>query len=217
MNRYEKGKIYKIVDAGFNKSYIGSTCETLSRRIERHRMAYRKYLNGKRMETKCHLLFDEFGVENCRIFLIENFPCNSKEELLKQEGFHILQNECVNKNVAGRTNEEYYDHKKEQIKEKNRVYYHNNIEERKAKQKEYRDEHKEELKEKKQKHRDDNLEEYKRRGQEKYQKNRDKILERVGQVCVCQCGSSYTYGHKVRHEKSKKHQKYVEQQEQEME
>ena len=107
--------------------------------------------------------------------------------------------------------------RKNKLKKRTGYDYHNNIEERKAKQKEYRDAHKEELKEKKQKHRDDNLVEYKRRGQEKYQNNRDNISERVGQVCVCQCGSSYTYGHKVRHEKSKKHQKYVEQQEQEME
>ena len=37
MNRYEKGKNYQIVDVGFNKCYIGSTCESLSKRMERHR------------------------------------------------------------------------------------------------------------------------------------------------------------------------------------
>ena len=32
MNRYEHGQIYKIVDAGFNVCYIGSTTEPLSKR-----------------------------------------------------------------------------------------------------------------------------------------------------------------------------------------
>ena len=37
MNRYENGKIYKITDFGFNKMYIGSTTESLKKRLERHR------------------------------------------------------------------------------------------------------------------------------------------------------------------------------------
>ena len=47
MNRYEKGKIYKITDIGYNKFYVGSTCENLSKRIERHRTKYKNYKAGK--------------------------------------------------------------------------------------------------------------------------------------------------------------------------
>jgi hypothetical protein len=47
MNRYENGKIYKIVDVGYNKCYIGSTCESLSKRMERHRKQYKEYSKGK--------------------------------------------------------------------------------------------------------------------------------------------------------------------------
>ena len=43
MNRYENGKIYKITDVGYNKCYIGSTCENLSKRMERHRKQYKEY------------------------------------------------------------------------------------------------------------------------------------------------------------------------------
>ena len=59
-------------------------------------------------------IFDKFGFENCKIELVENFPCNSKEELTKREGFYIQSNDCVNKHIAGRTKEEY----KEQTREK---------------------------------------------------------------------------------------------------
>ena len=47
MNRYEKGKIYKITYIGYNKFYVGSTCENLSKRIERHRTKYNNSETGK--------------------------------------------------------------------------------------------------------------------------------------------------------------------------
>ena len=43
-NKYKRGKIYKIVDVGYNKCYIGSTAEkTLSNRMSRHRYDYKIY------------------------------------------------------------------------------------------------------------------------------------------------------------------------------
>ena len=33
-------------------------------------------------------LFAEFGYENCKIELIELYPCNSKAELHAREGFY---------------------------------------------------------------------------------------------------------------------------------
>ena len=36
-NRYQNGKIYKFVDNGYNKCYIGSTIEALSVRMAKHR------------------------------------------------------------------------------------------------------------------------------------------------------------------------------------
>ena len=47
MNRYENGKIYKLTDIGYNKAYVGSTCESLSKRIERHRAKYSSHKTGK--------------------------------------------------------------------------------------------------------------------------------------------------------------------------
>ena len=41
MNKYQNGKIYKIVDVGYNKCYIGSTTETVSQRMARHRNCYK--------------------------------------------------------------------------------------------------------------------------------------------------------------------------------
>ena len=56
-------------------------------------------------------------MENCKIELVENYPCNSKEELTAREGFYIQSNECVNKLVAGRTQRE----RNEIYKERNSI------------------------------------------------------------------------------------------------
>ena len=107
-NKYEKGRIYKVVDIGYNKCYVGSTCEELSKRMARHRIDYIKWKNGnnRRYQTLFDM-FDDFQVENCKIELIEYYPCISKEELLKREGYHIQNNTCINKRLEGRTNKEY--------------------------------------------------------------------------------------------------------------
>ena len=117
-NKYQIGKIYQIVDVGYTKCYIGSTTETLSQRMARHRVCFKDYLKRGGKFTRSFSMFEEFGVENCKIELIENYACNSKEKLLKQEGLHIKAHDnCVNKNIAGRTNQEY--NEDETIKNRN--------------------------------------------------------------------------------------------------
>ena len=120
-NKYAKGKIYKITDIGYNKCYYGSTCEKLSARMAKHRSNYKSYLDGDRRHyVSSFQLFDEFGIENCKIELVEHYACNNKDELLKQEGYHIQHNECINKKIAGRSiqqyNEDNKDHRLEYFK-----------------------------------------------------------------------------------------------------
>ena len=137
MNRYENGKIYKITDVGYNKCYIGSTCESLSKRMERHRKQYKEYIKGRmKKKTTAIDIFNEFGIENCKIELIENYPCQSKEELFKREGGHIKATECVNRQIAGRTQQEWKLDNPEQAREyyergkaRARAYYHKHKEE----------------------------------------------------------------------------------------
>ena len=75
LNRYENGKIYKITDVGYNKCYIGSTCESSSKRMERHRTQYKEYIKGRmKKKTTAIDIFNELGIENCTIELIENYP-----------------------------------------------------------------------------------------------------------------------------------------------
>ena len=65
------------------------------------------------MVVKVHIrsydLFNEYGVENCKIELIEYFKCDTLQELRRKEGEYIENTDCVNKLVAGRTYKEYYE------------------------------------------------------------------------------------------------------------
>ena len=115
-NKYQRGKVYKIVDNTNDNVYIGSTCEpTLARRLAGHVGNYKKYLSGKyHFVTSFNILENS----NYDIILIENVHCNSKDELHKRERHYIESLVCVNKVIVGRTHQEYKIDKKETIKYK---------------------------------------------------------------------------------------------------
>jgi hypothetical protein len=207
-NKYQNGKIYKIVDNGYNKCYIGSTCETLSMRMVRHRAQFNQWKQGKNHRPTTSLyIFEEFGVNNCKIELLENFPCESKEQLLKQEGFHIKNTECVNKRIECQTRKEYRDIHKEDMKQ----YRLNNKEIIAEQTHQYWINNKERMREwRNEKFRCDTCNGFYTRNSktthEKTEKhlNALKGLESTGLVCsVCRC--TYTWGHRRRHERSVRH------------
>ncbi len=107
-NKYEQGKIYKVCDVSYTMAYYGSTIVPLCKRMANHRYNYRQYKsNGEGDNLSVFRIFDEFGIDNCKIELVELFPCASKMELERKEGEYIKNNECVNKTVAGRTLKEW--------------------------------------------------------------------------------------------------------------
>ena len=123
-NKYLNGKIYKIVDIGYNVCYYGSTCSSLSLRMACHRASYRSFLKGLDHFRSIFTIFDEYGVENCKIELIKLFPCSSKIELEAEEGSFIKEHGCVNKNRAGHMNtlgkDEY--HKQYYLANKDKIH-----------------------------------------------------------------------------------------------
>ena len=55
----------------------------------------------------------------------------------------------------------------------------------------------------------DNKERIQERQKEYRNNNKERIQERQNRQCTCICGSCYTHWHKSRHEKSLKHQSYI--------
>ena len=87
---YQNGKIYQVVDIAYEQCYFCSTIDTLPNRFKGHKKPYQHYLNGnKRKYTSLFDMFDKFGIENCKIELVENYVCSSIAELHKREGYYI--------------------------------------------------------------------------------------------------------------------------------
>jgi hypothetical protein len=126
MNKYDRGKIYRIVAAD-GTQYIGSTVDTIMSRFGNHRRMYSSWKAGN-VKRPCATtrLFDKYGLENCKIELIENFPCGSKKELDQREGEIIKADNCINKVVAGRSGVEYRKDNREELNQKNKAYYEEN-------------------------------------------------------------------------------------------
>ena len=147
MPNYQLSKIYRIEPNNSDCDgdvYYGSSCEPyLSRRIDGHRSAYKRWLNGKNSKVMVYELFEKYGVENCSIVLVENFSCDSKEELHAREKFYIKNNKCVNKNIPLRRDKEYREDNIDKIKQ----YSKNNADKIKKYKKEYYDKNADKVKE----------------------------------------------------------------------
>jgi hypothetical protein len=155
MVNYQNGKIYKIYsNIDDSICYIGSTCkEKLCQRMSQHRNDYIGWCQGKRNKISSYEIFEKFGIENCKIELIESYPCNSKDELNKKEGEFIKQFNCTNRKIEGRTKKEweitnkpiYYNNNKESIAQKVKEYYHANLDKKKEYARIYREQNKDKI------------------------------------------------------------------------
>lgn len=122
MERYGKARIYKLVGGG--KTYYGSTCETLSRRLSGHKADYKRFLNGKRHYNLT--AFELLEEPDLDIVLVEEYPCENKDQLRARERYWIENNECVNKFIPTRTMKEWCEDTKELRKAYDKVYRETN-------------------------------------------------------------------------------------------
>ena len=213
---YINGKIYKITDIAYTKMYIGSTTQSLAKRFSLHKSKYKLWQDGKFNKLTVFDLFNEFGIENCKIELIEEFPCDNRMELERKEGEHIKNSECVNKRIEGRTKKEYRQDNKEEIKEYQKQYYFDNKDKILDKIKEYRQDHKQQILENNKQYYQDNKDKVK----QYYQNNKDKILDKIkeyqqdhkqqisenkSQRIQCICGAQYIKCNKSHHFKTTNH------------
>ena len=205
MVNYNNAKVYKIWSTAGDKIYIGSTTkEYLSQRMDTHRSGYKRWKNEKHGLITSFKLFEEYGLENCFIELLEAKVCTSKDELIQLEGGYVRSMKCVNKCIPGRTDQQYRDDNKDKINEQINAYREDNKDKIKA----YREEHKEESKQ----YREDNKDKIKEQKREYREINKAKLCEQF----ECECGGRYTYRNKATHLKSIKHCQFIESQQQPM-
>jgi len=214
INKYLNGKIYKIVCNKTNLVYIGSTVEKyLCNRLKGHRKHYNEFLNGKNHYTSSFKILEngDYYIE-----LVESYPCNSKDELLVRERYYFDNIECVNKFKPLITDDEKKEYRKEyrqvhkeKMKEYLKKYYKEHDGEIKEKQKKNYQNNKEEIKEQVKQYYEDNKEKINEHKKQHYQTNKEKISENKKIKFICECGSECRLSDKLRHEKSKKHINFI--------
>lgn len=83
MSVYQRGKVYKLVADETDLAYIGSTAHPyLCNRLSMHKADYKSHQRG---EGPYISSFDIVQYPSVRIELIEEYPCESREELRKRE------------------------------------------------------------------------------------------------------------------------------------
>ena len=210
---FNKGKIYKITNDYNDEVYIGSTCNTISRRFIQHKAAS---ITEKYQNIPLYKIMNEIGFERFRIELIEEYQCTDKYELRQKEGHFIREIGTLNKIIAGRTKKEHRQENKERIqeyqkqydidnKEHKKEYYLNNIEHRKEYILLNKDKLQEQMKEYKKANKDKILE----KNKEYREVNKDKIKDKIKEKITCECGSIICKGELSRHIKTSKHQELM--------
>ena len=199
-NKYQNGKIYKLVCDNTPIVYYGSTISSLEHRLNEHR------------RSNCCSSLELFQLGNVSIELVEEYPCNSRKELQARERIYIefmLKNFnhkiICNKYIPGRTRAEWRIDNRDSIKD----YYKANRDVINKKQKEYYKANRDTLKERSREYHKANREKKNEHSKVYHKENRETINKKQREKFDCECGGRYTRSGKARHMKTKKHLAYV--------
>ena len=167
MVNYQNGKIYRLISVS-GKQYVGSTTQNLAKRKAGHVNTYKAWLRNNKEScfTTSFTLLEEGEVE---IVLIEEYPCQNKEQLQRRERYWIemIDGGCVNKYIPTRTYKEYYEANKQQLLEYHKQYR----EENKDQFKQYREANKDKINEYHKQYYEQNKDQWK----QYYEKSKDKL------------------------------------------
>ena len=208
MSDYKNGKIYMIESKIGNVRYYGSTVQTLKQRLTKHKTDKKRYEEGKKTSYKTS--YQILDYDDYEISLVQVFSCRSKKELETRERWYIENNECVNKFIPTRTKKEYYEEHKEEINERNKKWYDEHRQKVKEYNKEYHQRNKQERSQQKKKYREEHKERILQQKKDYYEKNKEQISEKKTEKLTCPCGAEVSRTNSRRHERSIKHQEWLE-------
>ena len=191
MPDYQEAKIYKLWCPNNDLVYIGSTCQSLHKRLHDHKSK----ANSPRQCETSHILFKSSN--NVKVELIEKFPCDDRMELMKREGEWIRKLKCVNVQIQGRTPAQYREDNKVHIKEMNDSY--------KDYKKEWYLTNKAKIQEEKKKRYQANKEAIKQKSKERYDLKKEEINAKNNEKVKCECGMLLNKSSLCTHKKTQKH------------
>lgn len=210
----ETVKIYKIITSlDTNFCYVGHTVKTIKQRWSKHIESFRKWVKSSQTTRKYAWFtkaveIEDLDLKTFTIELIEETKVETKDEIKKLERKWIEELHSCNIMIPGRTDKEWENENKDKTKGYYKKYRDKPeskeikkkwIEENKVKTKEYMKKYNEENR--------DKLREQKKENQKKYQEKRKLNISNK-----CPCGGHYKSQYKSEHERTKKHQKFIQSQ-----
>jgi len=164
MPDYKNGKIYKLWSIEGDDIYIGSTTDALHKRLNGH----------KTKKNKCNskILFEKYN--DVKIELIEEYPCENKQQLNRREGeiMRLNKKHIVNHCIAGRTVKEFHIDNVDRLNKNSKQYHINNKEKIHEQKKQYYIDNIDKIKERKKQYNIDNTDKIKEQNKQKYLKNK---------------------------------------------
>jgi hypothetical protein len=162
MPDYSKGKIYKLqCDDGYY--YFGSSVNELRYRFANHKE------DSKTKNFQVYQHINTIGWDRVRIVLVEDYPCENKQQLIRKEDEYIRLHKdntmCLNMICAFRTPEQNAEH----IAKYKKQHYEINKEEIAEQDKQYYEQNKERIAERKKQHYEANKERIKQQERLRYQ------------------------------------------------
>ncbi len=141
MPNYQNAKIYRIIDNTNGNVYIGSTTSQLCNRLAEHASGYKRHLKGQYAYTAS---FQIIANGDYDIVLIEEFPCDNRDQLHQRERYWIENTDCINiHRRVGIMNEIGFEQYHKQYKQQ---YYEDNRESLLNGMKKYKESNKESIK-----------------------------------------------------------------------
>ena len=183
---YNNVQFYKIVckDLSITDCYVGHTTNFTKRKCNHKFCCITE--NDKDYNLYVYQFIRDHGNwSNWDMILIETGCYENKFEAHRRERELIEQlQSTLNKSIPTRKQKEWYNENKEKRQEYRQDYYNKNKEQIRENQADYRN------------------------------KNKQEIYQKQNAKCSCSCGGKFTIVNKSKHENSKKHQQYMQQQEQ---
>ncbi|GMF54492.1 unnamed protein product [Phytophthora fragariaefolia] len=192
------GRIYRIIHMESDLCYIGSTSGELRFRWQSHRTSYLRWLSGATNNCSIYQYFKNHGIDKFRMILIKEYEVEDRKHLQAYEQLWInkFRKPAIIKNDA-------FDGKAIFRKEINQQYYRENKEKIKARANER-------TKQRTKEERDRAL----AYSKQYYRENKAKYRAYASVSHDCGCGGRYSGGGKSNHVMSKKHIKWMTEQDQ---
>ena len=178
---YSKTHFYKIVcnDLNIKDCYVGHTTNFVKRRC--HHKSDCNLPHAKNYNYSVYKFIRENGGwDNWEMVLIETLNCENLLEVNKIEREFVEKlNACLNIQVPTRTQEQWRHDKREELLSKKRDDYYNN------------------------------RERYRKQQKDNYENNKEERSNKLKTKITCDCGAVVRKADYKRHEKTKKHQDYI--------